>query len=209
MKTSLRIPFLFISSSLLLGCPAGNKKTSYAPPGPTSLSYKCNLNKIGSGLPVESGSKTFFFTWLEPTHANGDGKILVSDENYDYQSASVIFIVDNEKNIVDQIRDRMGNPITFDLNSRFISLGEANSQLYMRVGNLILDSSARALQSAPKNADAVAFRFDQNVYQFNISESIPSVENYSKLPRTISSDGIEVCSFVGFTKTSSPTSGGN
>jgi hypothetical protein len=209
MKPPIRIPCLFACVAFLYGCPPARKKLTYLPPGPTSLAYECSLNKIGTGLPIDSGTKTFFFTWLESTKPDGDGKILVSDEKYDHQSAAVIFIVDNEKRIVDQIRDRMGNPVTFDLNTRFITLSEANSQLYMRVGNLILDSSARALEAAPKNADAVAFRFDQNLYQFSKSNSIPSVENYSQLPRTISSDGATVCSFTGFTKTSSPSNGEN
>jgi hypothetical protein len=196
-------------TTLLTACPPKSNKRPTTPPGQTSLRYNCDLSAIGGGLSLESGVKAFHFSWLESTGPQGAGKILVSDDTYFQNESAVIFVVDNEKHIVDQVRDRLGNPLSFELNKRYLTIPEATTQLHMRVGNLILDSSSRALQSAPKNADSVTFRFDESFYQFKISETIPTVENYAQLPRAISSLDTVVCSFDGFTKTSPSSGGGN
>ncbi len=208
-KTTFLFFFISISSLLLCACPPGANKRIVSPPGPTSLAYSCDLSLVGGAPEGLSSNQTIYFTWLEVSSPNAPGKILISDDKFDQQTAAVMFVVDNEKHIVDQIRDRFGKPISFDLNSKYLSSDDATSQSYMRVGNLILDSSARALSSAPKNADSVSFQFEQKIFDFSVSESIPTVENYSLLPRTISSGSNPVCSFIGFNKKSPSSGGGN
>lgn len=192
----------------LCGCPSAARQKYYTPPGPTSLSYHCDMQQLAENIPVENLSNTVYFTWLNSPTPQESGRILVSNDKFNQHTSALLFIVDNEKRIVDQVRDRSGVPIAFDLNSKIISLDAAVSQLYMRIGNLILDSSPRAIQSAPKNAVNIAFQMEQRVYQFNITETIPSVENYSQLPRTITSANNVVCVFDGFAKRSASSGGG-
>jgi hypothetical protein len=173
-------------------------KHSVAPPGKTSIGWDCNITFFGASDP--SPLKRVNFTWLanavdQPTNTS---YVMVSNSSYNESSSSVIFVVDNERRTIDQIRDANGNPLQFDLNSKYVEYDKGMSQIHMRIGSLILDSSARALRVAAKGSAKISFQYEAQVYQFSASDTLAAVENYSQLPKNISTGEQVVCAFSGY-----------
>jgi hypothetical protein len=182
----------------LCGCVLGSKKASVPPPGKTSAAWNCDITFFGAS--DRSPIKRINFTWLtpEPDQAANTGRILISNDLYNESSSSVVFVMDKERHAVDQIRNVRNDPLQFDLNTKYVSYEKGMAQIHMRIGNLILDSSTRAMRSAAKGSERVSFFYEAQEYQLSSADTITNVEGYDPLPKTISNGKQTVCSFAGF-----------
>lgn len=201
-RVKLRLAYGVISvvlaSVTLVGCFLSGAKRSVSPPGKTSIGWDCDISYFG--VTDSSSVKRVNFTWLPATadQAGNTSRIMASNSLYDESSSSVIFVVDNEMRKIDQIRDINGSPLQFDLNSKYVEYDKGMAQIHMRIGSLILDSSARALQVAAKGSAKVTFFYEAQEYQFSSSDTVPAIENYSKLPKDIFTGEKRVCTFAGY-----------
>jgi len=191
---------VFVSAIATSGCISKRNKHSVTPPGNTSIGWDCNITFFGASDP--SPLKRVNFTWLAPAvdQPASTSRVMVSNSLYNESASSIIFIVDNERRTIDQIRDANGNPLQFDLNSKYVEYDKGMAQIHMRVGSLILDSSARALQVAAKGSAKVSFYYEAQVYQFSTSDTVPAIENYAQLPKDISTGNQVVCAFSGYNR---------
>jgi hypothetical protein len=194
-KTTLRATTTILA---LCGCVLGAKKSSVPPPGKTSVAWNCDITFFGAS--DSSPIKHINFTWLtpEPDQATNTGRILISNNLFNESPSSVIFVMDKDRNAVDQIRSVHNDPLQFDLNTKYVSYEKGMAQIHMRLGNLILDSSTRAIRSATKGSERVSFFYEGQEYLLSSTDMIKNVEGYGPLPKTISNGKQTVCSFAGF-----------
>lgn len=193
---------------ILTACPATKsptgESTTASPPGKTSIKYNCDISQFSPSLAAQLPSNDVYFTWLDADKAlpSDAQAILVSDAGFGQRNSSVTFIVDKKRAMVDQIRDRTGKPLEFDLSARYVTQDIALAQTHMRIGSMVLESATRAIQSADGKSAAqyVSFSFDTRLFDVLREETVPPVEGYGPLPRRIVSTTGTVCEFKGFAK---------
>jgi hypothetical protein len=191
---------LFGISGGLRGCKSESEEALSAPG--YSLAYMCDSETMTNEFRKDS---PVFFTWYEPTSSDSPvQRVLVSDDRFERSRSSIIAILDKERIRIEQVRDRDGKPLELSMTSKYISTEEALAFQFVRIANLVLDSSVTALvraralaQTAPSAKEPVSsaslaslgkeavFQFEDKSYVAMAAESVKGGFGYGPLASKI------------------------
>lgn len=160
----LKLTQLSFVAAFLIVAASCTKKKFVAEPTGTYLSYDCDLSQLGK-ISNGFGKRTVYFSEVE--RRGNTLYVLVSDERFGTSDAAVLFIVDTEKNRVDQIRTRDGKPFQTSLKLSLVTADEALGYVHSKVGMILIEGVSQAVMSSAGNLTStplIEFSYDGNAY---------------------------------------------
>lgn len=178
-----RCKFFVVWCMALVGF--GCVKNESTPPG-EFLVYDCDAGSILQEKNVVE-HVDLYLTWLEQNEGAGSTTFLVSNERFLDSPSSVKLVVDSARRKIDQIRDRSGSPLAFDLVHSLVSLKGANQQVFVALSSILVEAAPQRILN-PNGAEGEAiFRLGYNQSDFVVSDvrDVVVLKNYGPLPRAV------------------------
>lgn len=180
---------------LALALCAGCVREKATPPG-ESLGYDCDANAMAEATGLEPAEVKVHLTWL-----GGEGAaatFLVSDDRFLKSPSAVQLIVDRERRKIDQVRDKDGKPLSFDLSKPFLGVNDINQQANVLLGTVLVEAAPQNLVS-PSADSPFGIGYSGVAFRIPDPKAVVTLKEYGPLPtRVVRTDGDRVvCAFSG------------
>lgn len=184
-----------IFAALVVALQSCTKKKVVAEPLGVYLSYDCDLAQLGE-ISNGFGKRTVYFSEVE--RRDKILYILVSDDRFGASDAAVLFIIDTEKNRVDQIRTRDGKPFQTSLKLTLVTPDEALGYVHAKVGMILIEGVSQAVISRAGNLTStplIEFSFDGNTYASSTTLVTAQDFTFKSMSTRVDTNKKTLCSF--------------